>query len=80
MLEQCRSKVGDIIRELERIEQGIRGDFTGIGEKVCADAVGEIISKYKGIRTDLNNMDESIFKKAGDFFEDVGDFISGIFS
>ncbi len=68
MLERCRSQVNAIIRDLNEIEQGIRRDFEGIGENLCANAIGEIREKYEGIRRDLNNMDESIFVKAGDLF------------
>lgn len=55
-LSGCRSELRSIIREIRDIESGIRSDFTGIGQDLCADCVERIAAKYDGVLTRLNNV------------------------
>jgi hypothetical protein len=42
---------------LENIEDGVRGDFVGIGEKNCADCIAMIVSKYRYVKRILDKVD-----------------------
>lgn len=55
-LDECRSELNSIIRELEDIEWGIRHDFSGIGQDKAADCVGRVINKYREVLRRLNNV------------------------
>lgn len=49
-----------IIAELESIEQGIRCDFEGIGNDICADRLKLLLeNKLYSARNALNNVDTS---------------------
>ena len=68
-LKECQNELNSIIRELEKIEQGVRGDFAGIGEKNCADCIDMIVSKYKNVKKILDNVDTN---KLADFVNAEG--------
>lgn len=56
-LDECRSELRSIIRELRDIENGVRRDFTGIGEQLCANCIDKIVDKYNGVLSKLNKVD-----------------------
>ena len=56
-LKECQNELNSIIKELEAIEDGIRADFSGIGEKNCADCISVIVSKYRSVKKSLDNVD-----------------------
>lgn len=56
-LKSCQTELASIIRELSAIEEGIRNDFIGIGEKNCAVCVEEIVSKYRYVKRVLDKVD-----------------------
>lgn len=55
-LNECRSELSSIIRELRDIEDGVRRDFTGIGENFCGDCIDRIADKYDGVLRRLNRV------------------------
>lgn len=57
-LDECRIELRSIINELRDIESGIRCDFYGIGEQLCADCIDKIAEKYeRHVLEKLNNVD-----------------------
>ena len=56
-LQSCQNELNSIIRELENIEDGVRSDFVGIGEKNCADCIAMIVSKYRYVKRILDKVD-----------------------
>ena len=46
-LNQCRNELRSIITELRNIEAGVRRDFKGIGEDMCANCIDKIRNKYE---------------------------------
>lgn len=55
-LNECRSELNSIIRELRDIEYGVRHDFSGIGEGLCGDCIDKIADKYEGVLRRLNRV------------------------
>ena len=58
-LEACRGELQSIIRELRDIETGIRNDFSGIGQEMCANCVNQLIGHYGRQLTTLNNVNQN---------------------
>ena len=56
-LDECRSELRSIIRELRDIEQGVRGDFVGIGQDLCGKCISKVADKYDGVLIRLNRVD-----------------------
>lgn len=56
-VNSCRSELQSILNELNAIERGIRRDFSGIGQEHCADCIDGVISKYRRVLNQLNNVD-----------------------
>jgi hypothetical protein len=56
-LNGIRTELNNIIRELESIEIGVRQDFQGIGNDVCASRLGVIRGRLNQARNLLNNLD-----------------------
>jgi len=56
---ECRTELRSIINELYAIESGIRRDFTGIGEDLCANCVGLVADRQENALRKLNNVDPS---------------------
>lgn len=56
-LDECRNELRSIIRELRSIESGVRGDFKGIGEDLCANCIDRIADKYERVLVRLNSVD-----------------------
>ena len=56
-LNSCKSELRSIIRELEKIEEGVRYGFTGIGQEHCADSLNSVIRKYRNVLYRLEQVD-----------------------
>ena len=59
-LALIKTELRNIIAELESIERGVRNDFQGIGNDICANSLKAVLDDrlYKAQRT-LNNMNTS---------------------
>ena len=62
-LQACRNELRAIITEMQRIEQGIRSDFRGVGQDRCADGVARIIAHYRRVLITLNSVRENILTR-----------------
>lgn len=58
-LGECKRELNSIISELQDIEWGIRRDFEGIGEDMCANCVGKIADKYTSVKRRLDRVDQN---------------------
>jgi len=58
-LNQCRSELNSIIRELRDIEWGVRRDFIGIGQDLCGNCIDKVADKYDGVMARLNRVDQN---------------------
>lgn len=58
-LASIKRELNSIISELESISNGVRKDFTGIGNDKCADCIDKVLNQYYGVRRKLNNLDTS---------------------
>ena len=59
-LNECRSELRSIIKELQDIESGVRRDFAGIGQDLCGNCIGKIAGKYEWVLTRLNNVNYNL--------------------
>jgi hypothetical protein len=59
-LNQIRSELRAIIRELRDIEHGVRGDFTGIGQDMCANCIGRLADHYQSVLVRLENVNPNL--------------------
>ncbi len=59
-LEEARRELQQIIYELHEIESGIRRDFNGIGEDLCANCINRIETKYEDVLGLLNRVDYNV--------------------
>jgi len=55
-LEECKSEMQSIIRELRDIEWSVRRDFTGIGEQLCGNCIDKIADKYNYVYGELSQV------------------------
>jgi len=55
-LEECKTEMKNIARELREIEWGVRHDFVGIGEQLSGDCIGKIAGKYEYVSRELNKV------------------------
>ena len=58
-LNECKGELRSIINELCDIEWGIRQDFAGIGQDLCADCVRRIADKYEGVLARLERVNQN---------------------
>ncbi len=63
-LYECRAELRSIISEMRSIENGVRRDFSGIGENLCADCIEKIACKYDNVLRKLNNIDYNMIAAA----------------
>lgn len=63
-LYECREELRSIISEMRSIEDGVRCDFSGIGEDLCADCIEKIASKYDYVLRRLNNVKYNVIASA----------------
>lgn len=59
-LKSCKSELRSIISELYSIEEGIRSEFEGIGEELCADCISRVITKYEYVLRRLERVDPNL--------------------
>lgn len=55
-LSECKDELRSIIQELQSIENGVRSDFTGVGQDLCADCIEYVIRRYNVVQRQLNNV------------------------
>lgn len=58
-LSSIRGELQSIIQELEDISRGIERDFSGIGNKQCAECINRVVSQYRTAKSKLDNIDTS---------------------
>lgn len=64
-LEGARTEMRSIIIVLENLESGLRNDFRGIGQDLCASCLLSVISYYRNtVLRHLESMDQNIISKA----------------
>ena len=56
-LASIKRELNSIISELESISNGVRKDFTGIGNDKCADCIDKVVNQYYHVKKKLNNLD-----------------------
>lgn len=56
-LNAIKTELDSIIKELERIRDGVRNDFVGIGNDRCANCIDGVLNNYYRVRNKLNNLD-----------------------
>ena len=55
-LSSCKTEMNSIINDLKVIQSDIGRDFIGIGEQLCANRIGELISKYQDLLKKLKKL------------------------
>ena len=63
-LDSCRQELDSILAELKHIEEGVRTQFSGIGQEHCADCIAAVIRKYQKIQRDLYNVNTNILAES----------------
>lgn len=58
-LYSIKTEFNSIIRELESIRDGIKRDFVGIGNDVCASRLTDVLNSHYKARKSLNSVDIS---------------------
>ncbi len=56
-LNDIIAELKSIIKELEDISSGIRGDFKNIGNDKCANCIDLVVENYKTVRKKLEAID-----------------------
>ena len=54
-----KKELQDIVTELDNIANGVRRDFSGIGNDKCADSISSSAKHYRDVKTQLETMDLS---------------------
>lgn len=65
-LNSIKRELSSIISELESISSGVQKDFVGIGSEQCSNCIDTVISRYRTVRTRLDNIDTSSIKEGFD--------------
>lgn len=68
-LNSCKEDLRAIIRELVSIEEGVRNNFSGIGQQYCADCLDAVIGKYRYVLRRLEQVDTN---RLADFINGEG--------
>ena len=55
-LNECKSELRSSISEIRDIEDGVRRDFDGIGEDLCANCINRVADRYDYVRRRLDNV------------------------
>lgn len=58
-LNSIKSELRSIIRELDSIADGVRGDFKNIGNDKCANCIDNVKNEYQNVLRTLNNINTS---------------------
>lgn len=56
-LNRIKSELLSAIREMESISYGVRHDFSGVGNRQCADCLNGVIGYYYSIYQKLSSID-----------------------
>lgn len=56
-LNSIKWELRSIIKELESISDGVRKDFSGIGNEQCANCIDRVVNQYYVVQRKLNNLD-----------------------
>ena len=56
-LNSCKRELRAIIQELQRIEDGVRYSFSGIGQEHCANSLSVVIQRYQNVLYRLEQVD-----------------------
>lgn len=56
---EIKRELKSIINELYDISHGVRKDFSGIGNDVCANRIANIAQHYEGVKAKLDKLDTS---------------------
>ena len=59
-LQGARDELWAIIQELWSIEHGIRHEFEGIGQQMCADCVLRVADYYRMVFDKLNSVNTNL--------------------
>lgn len=62
LLEECKSDLRSIIRDLEYAQIGIKNDFYNIGNKECSDCLGGVINRYNNALNIMNSIDSGLLE------------------
>lgn len=54
-----KSDISSIVTKLEKIATELNSDFKGIGNDRCAQSISNVASKYKWVKTQLDNINTS---------------------
>lgn len=64
-LNSIKSELRSIIRELDSIADGVRGDFKNIGNDKCANCIDNVKNEYQNVLRKLNNINTSDLNGSG---------------
>jgi len=68
-VDQMKSDLWRIINDLRDIESGLRVDFNGIGQDLCANCVRAVADHYEfRVMRQLNRMDQNLLSQLFDLF------------
>lgn len=54
-----KSDISSIVTKLENISSELNSNFKGIGNERCAQSIANVASKYKWVKTQLDNINTS---------------------
>ena len=60
-LGSIKRELDKIIRELDDVSHGVRYDFRGVGNEICADRIDGMANQLRTARRMLNNIDTRTF-------------------
>lgn len=56
-LNAIKRELQQIINELDSISNGVRNDFSNVGNQTCANRIKEVANNYRSVLRKLNSMD-----------------------
>ncbi|HHX37266.1 MAG TPA: hypothetical protein GX717_04715 [Clostridiaceae bacterium] len=59
-LQECKAEMNSIVNELLNIESGVRNDFSGIGQDLCANCISKVADQYRVVLRRLNAVRENV--------------------
>lgn len=71
-LRECKRELRKIIKELESISSGVRGDFRNIGNDKCASSIDSVIYQYKQALKKLDSIEPSTIDKLQEEAKAIG--------
>lgn len=52
-----KTELRSIIKELQEVSDGVRGNFKGIGNEQCATCIDRVVDNYEKVEKELNKID-----------------------